>query len=374
MTAKSRENCKIAFAIDFSLDKPLYTQIKESIINAIKNDTLQPGDKLPTVRQLSSLTKISYSTISKAIQELCREGFISSKPSAGIKVNEKRFYNSVNQTGNIGIIGFHTIEVLIKSSPFFGRIFNKLQDEVVHLGFNLMYNRWNAQVSPLELFNNMSSIDGLFVLQPYEMPYETLLKLGELPIPVFVIGELPFIKGISRVFTDNFTPTVDAVTMMIKNGCRRIAFVSREISRHNTKIRYEGYLKAIKNENVPFDKSLIIIDYATEGGKKLIKVAPPPDGIFVADGLDRFSQALPFIQGKGLTAGRKIIFAGFDDNHWEVFKNMKTPYITINQDTNLIARDAVKSLFKQLTTGKKEELIMIPSILENHLLIKPANS
>ncbi|MFD3158810.1 GntR family transcriptional regulator (plasmid) [Haloimpatiens sp. FM7330] len=58
--------------IDSRSSKPIYEQIIEKIKEDILKGILKPGDKLPSVRELSSMITINPNTISKAYKELER--------------------------------------------------------------------------------------------------------------------------------------------------------------------------------------------------------------------------------------------------------------------------------------------------------------
>lgn len=58
--------------IDSRSSKPIYEQIIERVKEDIIKGILMPGDKLPSVRELSSMITINPNTISKAYKELER--------------------------------------------------------------------------------------------------------------------------------------------------------------------------------------------------------------------------------------------------------------------------------------------------------------
>jgi len=62
---------------------PLYVQLVEQIKHALEIGALQPGEQLPTVRQLASELTIAPNTIVKAYDELARLGLIESKAGVG---------------------------------------------------------------------------------------------------------------------------------------------------------------------------------------------------------------------------------------------------------------------------------------------------
>jgi GntR family transcriptional regulator len=65
---------------------PIYVQIVEQVKHALEVGSLQPGEQLPTVRQLASELTIAPNTIVKAYSELQRMGLIESRPGVGTVV------------------------------------------------------------------------------------------------------------------------------------------------------------------------------------------------------------------------------------------------------------------------------------------------
>jgi len=61
------------FYVDVRSSKPIYEQIKDQIKEGIIKGIFLPGDKLPSVRELSTMLTINPNTVSKAYQELERE-------------------------------------------------------------------------------------------------------------------------------------------------------------------------------------------------------------------------------------------------------------------------------------------------------------
>lgn len=76
----------------FQLDKeqsiPLYEQLYIGIKNAITNQQLEVGVRLPSKRELADFFNISQTTVELAYAQLLAEGYIMSKPRVGYFVEE----------------------------------------------------------------------------------------------------------------------------------------------------------------------------------------------------------------------------------------------------------------------------------------------
>lgn len=81
------------FCLYFHLDERSNTPIWEQIVHQVKElilkGVLQPNDKLFSVRELSSNLLVNPNTVSKAYQELERQGIIETRRGKGTFVSEQ---------------------------------------------------------------------------------------------------------------------------------------------------------------------------------------------------------------------------------------------------------------------------------------------
>lgn len=84
------------FSLDVFSRIPVYEQIIRQAEDFISKGILKPGDKIPSVRNLSVTLSVNPNTIQKAYSELDREGIIFSAPGKGCFVSEnaKELVNS----------------------------------------------------------------------------------------------------------------------------------------------------------------------------------------------------------------------------------------------------------------------------------------
>jgi DNA-binding transcriptional MocR family regulator len=69
---------------------PLYEKLAEEIVTQIEGGTFKPGDRLPSVREISRQKKLSVSTIMMAYQMLEDRGAIEARPQSGYYVRSQR--------------------------------------------------------------------------------------------------------------------------------------------------------------------------------------------------------------------------------------------------------------------------------------------
>jgi GntR family transcriptional regulator len=73
----------ISFQVDQKSGIPIYVQVMDQIKHLIATGALQPGDQLPTIRELAVNLTINLHTVAHAYAELEREGFLSIQRGRG---------------------------------------------------------------------------------------------------------------------------------------------------------------------------------------------------------------------------------------------------------------------------------------------------
>ena len=74
--------------IDLRSKVPTYVQIVEQVRGLVASGRLQPGDQLPTVRQLAADLRINFNTVARAYRMLDEAGVISTQQGRGTYVVE----------------------------------------------------------------------------------------------------------------------------------------------------------------------------------------------------------------------------------------------------------------------------------------------
>jgi DNA-binding transcriptional regulator YhcF (GntR family) len=73
----------LSITVDFSSCIPLYKQIHDQIIVALKTNILKPGDKLFPVMKLAEKLGVSVNTVSKTYRILELEGYLIKRRGCG---------------------------------------------------------------------------------------------------------------------------------------------------------------------------------------------------------------------------------------------------------------------------------------------------
>ena len=75
-------------AWELDADRPIYAQLVERIQREIVSGKYQPGEKLPSVRDLAAVAAVNPNTMQRALAELERLELIQTQRTAGRTVTE----------------------------------------------------------------------------------------------------------------------------------------------------------------------------------------------------------------------------------------------------------------------------------------------
>jgi GntR family transcriptional regulator len=79
----------LEFSIDLKSGVPFYRQIIEQVKFALAGGGLEPGERLPTVRQLAVDLSINPNTVIRAYREMEIEGVLETQQGSGTFVSNK---------------------------------------------------------------------------------------------------------------------------------------------------------------------------------------------------------------------------------------------------------------------------------------------
>ena len=79
----------MAIQINRKSKVPVYLQVVDQVKHLIAAGRLQPGEQLPTIRQLSVDLGVALNTVAHAYKELNKDGVISTRQGRGTLVSEQ---------------------------------------------------------------------------------------------------------------------------------------------------------------------------------------------------------------------------------------------------------------------------------------------
>lgn len=340
--------------------------------------------KEATIYDIAQLLHISTSTVSRALQDHpainknTKKKIINTAKDLGYRYNT--FAGSLRKqyTKTLGII-VHEL-----SSNFITSVLSGIEKVTAEAGYDLIITHSSESftkeaANALNLFHKR--VDGLIASLSFDTNnlnhFQPFIDKG---IPVAFFDRVEENNIISTaVIIDNYKAGYDATKHLIEQGCKRIAHITANMSRNVYAQRYKGYKDALRDNNLPFEKELLLITKdlkeksAVEATKQILKLKKIPDGIFITNDF-MAAIVIKTLKEHGIHIPKDIAVVGFNN---DTISTIVEPQLTtINYPGNQIGEIAARAVINHLKgvhnindTNKiivKSELIIRNSSLKNN--------
>ncbi|AOW09132.1 LacI family DNA-binding transcriptional regulator [Flavobacterium gilvum] len=328
-----------------------------------------------TLKQIARELDVSVSTVSKALND-------SPEISEQTKNRIKEYAKLKNYKPNV--IGLNlknrktkTIGVIIPNilNSFFAKVFSGIEKVADENGYNVIMCISNESLEKeahtLEMLSN-GTIDG-FVLSISEeaqkqQEYNHLKEIINEGTPIVMFDRTTDEVECDKVIVDDFDSGHDATQHLIDLGCKNIALISSADNLSVGKLRAEGYLKALKDNNIPVNENIIIrSDSEMDFAEKINDLYSNNlvDGVFALDENDSVA-ALKIGVKKGYKIPRDLKIIGFADGIL-ASRRLSPSLTTVSQHGIEIGEVAVKLLIDRLESKdehKPYETVIIKTQLK----------
>lgn len=215
-----------------------------------------------------------------------------------------------------------------------------------------------------------SRVDGIIACPANELvdfSHYEYLQEQEVPF-VYIDRDCPGIQ-VSKILTNNFNATKSVVNYLVSTGCKRIALITNLEPLAVGRQRYDGYLEALQDNDIAFDKDLIIhgnpgTSTSEEATKYLLALKPWPDAIICNN--DTAAMAvMKVIKEQGLKIPEDISVVGFSDDPFSSF--LEPSLTTVAQPAFIMGMKAVEQMiriFDKKTDPFTENFIVVDSAMK----------
>ncbi|MFC2084354.1 LacI family DNA-binding transcriptional regulator [Bacteroidota bacterium] len=306
------------------------------------------------LRTVAKYAKVSVSTVSRVINEpekvnpATRIKVLKAIKKLNYKPNltAQRLRSKAKQRNLIGLL------VPDIQNPFYVEVVRGVEDQAYKNGYAvLMGNFAQDEIKEKMYLDIMHSeeIDGLIVAPAHERD-EKVIELLNHGIPIICVDRGLKDVDVDVVLVDNEKGAYDAVTYLIKKGHRRIAYIGGMKNIPTTLQRKEGYQKALRENGLKLEKSLIRFGNSKhESGKQiaeeLLNCEKPPTAFFTGNNLITLG-ALETIHNKKLNIPDDLAIIGFDDMPWAI--SLNPPLTAVGQPGYEIGKRAADVLLQRI--------------------------
>jgi LacI family transcriptional regulator len=213
-------------------------------------------------------------------------------------------------------------------------------------------------------------VDGILVsVSKVTDNFDHFRKIQDNDIPLVFFDRICDEIDTDRVVVDDESGAYDAVSHLIAIGCKNIVHLSGPPNLLIGKNRKDGYLRALREHNMPIDENNIIrcdsMADATLVVPQLLKRACTPDGFFAVNDLTA-AAAMKIITDMEYNVPEDIAVVGFTSG---LISDITNPTLTsVEQHGYLIGKEAVRLLIDRLE--KKHDFPLQTKIIKTKLVVK----
>ena len=328
-----------------------------------------------TLKQIAKELNVSVSTVSKALND-------SPEISNQTKIKIKEYAKLKNYKPNV--IGLNlknrktkTIGVIIPNilNSFFAKVFSGIEKVADEKGYNVITCISNEliekEINTLEMLSN-GTIDG-FILSVSEeaqklQNYSHFTDIINDGTPIVMFDRIADEVECDKVIVDDFNSALNSTQRLIDLGCKNIALFSSVDNLSVGKLRTEGYLKALKDNNILLNENIILrTDSEEDLNTRIQQISKdhPIDAIFALEETDSVA-ALKYGIKNGYKIPEELSIIGFADGI--LASRRLTPSLTtISQHGVEIGEVAAKLLIDRLESKESNipyETVVIKTILK----------
>lgn len=275
-----------------------------------------------------------------------------------------------NTTRRIGLVPLISLEENYSLDPgdyAFLEFLSGVNTRSAELGYDLLLSTATLPAKEMAIYERLvgeRQVDGLILMGLREED-ERMRLLLELNTPFITFGRNNSSMNYAYVDVDGGAGLAVAVAHLVALGHTRIAYITPPDGLALSSQRWQGFVRAMQEKNIPIFPELIVQGGFTEQHGQsamlhLLDLPKPPTAVLTSNDLCAFG-AIRALESRGLQAGKEVSVIGFDNiglsAHWQ------PPLTTISQPFRQIGVQCASLLIQMITGKEKKPQINIDPLL-----------
>jgi len=329
-----------------------------------------------TLKEIAKKLELSISTVSRALKD---HPDINKKTKKKVKKKAKE----LNYHPNLFAQGFrshrtHIIGVVVpKISHYYtSTMLEGILENAEQKGYRVIISESkNNFEKQIEMLNTMIQFGADGILMSLTRTTKNVLDilnvLDRVPLVLFdkVSNKIPC----TQVIINDKQAAFNAVEHLINLGKKRIAIFKETENSFNSEQRFEGYLNALNQYNIPIDKKLILSteDISMQHGRRLANIVLTlknrPDAIFTITDSCAVG-VIKTLRKSNIKIPEEIAVVGFSNN---LISTIIEPKLTtVDQPGNIIGKTAVKYLIEEIEDDNDDNLSSKTIEIKTNLIVR----
>ncbi|MDD2673549.1 MAG: LacI family DNA-binding transcriptional regulator [Flavobacterium sp.] len=323
-----------------------------------------------TLKEIAAQLGISITTASKALKGYSD---VSEKTkNAVIELAQKLNYTPNSFAVNLRTKESKTIGLIIPTlvNDFFSYVIKGILEEAKKRDYLVIILQSNEKLEfekkQIDLLLN-KRVDGILMSLSNETgDFDHIQSIISHDTPLVLFDKIAKLVNCSKVTINDKKAAYDAVCYLIKKGYKKIAHFRGSYIPQNSIDRFLGYKKALEDNNLTYDSSLVFVcenneDFhdGYENAKKVMNEHPEIDAIFAVTDLVAIG-IIKYFNEIGISIPQRIAVLGF--SNWFMSSVISPKLSTIDQPGFEIGKRSASILFDEINLKKNNLPIVFQSI------------
>lgn len=285
------------------------------------------------------------------------------------KPNATAVYLRTNETKTIGVI----LPTMVHQ--FFSLVLDGVLQEAEKRGYLVIIlqtdEKYKKEKKQLDLLLQ-KRVDGILISLANETDDFTHINQTIQNTPIVLFDKIAKIVNCSKVVVNDRKAAYEAVSFLIKKGYKKIAHFRGSYTPQISIDRFLGYKKALENNNLPYDPSLVYIcennsdlEDGYANAKKLVEDHNDIDAVFAITDLVAIG-IMKYFKEKNIKIPDEIAVCGF--SNWYMSAMISPSLTSVEQPGFDIGQRAASILIDEIALIKakqpiKHQIIEIPTFI-----------
>lgn len=324
----------------------------------------------PTLKEIAAQLGISITTVSKSLKGYSDVSEKTKK--AVIELAQKLHYTPNSFAVNLRTKESKTIGLIIPTlvHDFFSSVIKGILEEAEKRDYMVIILQSNEKLEfekkQIDLLLN-KRVDGILMSLSNETgDFEHLKSIIAHKTPLVLFDKIAKLVNCSKVTINDKKAAYDAVCYLINKGYKKIAHFRGSYLPQNAIDRFLGYKKALEDNGIPYDSSLVYVcennadfEDGYENAKKVIEEHPEIDAIFAVTDLVAIG-IIKYFNEIEISIPQRIAVLGF--SNWFMSSVISPKLSTIDQPGFEIGKKSAAILFDEINQKKKNLPVVFQSI------------
>lgn len=309
--------------------------------------------KPATLQDIAKRLNVSISTVSRALKDSHEIGDSTKKSIIELAKNLDYIPNPLalgllkNKTFTVGVvvpkIGYH----------YYSSAISGIEEILNQYGYSVMICQSNeSQDQEKTHVKNLvgTRVDGIIAsLSESTIDIAHFVYAQQKGIPVIFFDRVPEYQMASRVIVDNEAAAITATEHLIASGRNCIAYIAGPENLRISRIRYNGYKKALEAHGLQVDNRLLIhCEFSHMMGyhacKKMLRQNIGFDAVIAVND-NACAGVLAALRETGIRVPEQVAVVGFNDEPYDIF--LSPALTTVRQPAYEIGIEAARIFLEE---------------------------